>query len=92
MEPQDEAQAQTHEALGKAIESLNKAYAVLAAGQGLSGGVTAGLSRAGCTEYCGSYDGCTGYCKPMGAQLQLDPGRPPEKQLAPGALRMPFAQ
>ena len=77
------------EPLERAIVSLNKAWEVLQAGQGLAGLVAGGALRAGCTEYCGSYDGCTGYCKPMGAAQLRDIGRPPEKLQE--ALRMPFA-
>jgi hypothetical protein len=73
-----------------AIESLNKAMAVLGVGQGITGGIADVARRAGCQEYCGSYDGCTGYCKPMGAALQGEEvSLPAQRQAA--ATRLPFS-
>lgn len=77
------------EPLEQAIVSLNKAWEVLKAGEGLAGLVSAAALRAGCTEYCGSYDGCTGYCKPMGAAKLQDLGRPPER--IQSVQRLPFS-
>lgn len=53
------------ETMQLAIQSMNKAWDILGT-LGLDGLVPGG-TQAGCTEYCGSYNGCTGYCKPMGA-------------------------
>lgn len=81
----------TIEPLAHAIESLNKAWEILA-GQGLSG-LSGAATRAGCTEFCGSYDGCGGYCKPMGAQIGFDPGTVEKtvEQTIEG-IRLPFSR
>ena len=78
------------EPLERAIESLNKAWEVLRSGEGLAALVSGGALRAGCAEYCGSYDGCTGYCKPMGSARQVLSDNPPPEVEVKGALRMPF--
>lgn len=79
------------EPLARAIESLNRAWEVLTAAglEGVEAVLSSAATKAGCTEYCGSYDGCTGYCKPMGAAMPTDKGRPPERAIE--ATRLPFA-
>lgn len=75
------------EPLNRAIVSLNAAWEVAKGAAGLSG-LFPGGSTAACGEYCGSYDDCTSYCKPMGS---LTPGeivsRPPGLARE---MRMPF--
>lgn len=74
----------------EAITSLNKAWDVLGSQGIVEALVNVGISKAGCGEYCGSYDGCTGYCKPMGAALI-----PGQEVISPAEVatevRMPFS-
>jgi hypothetical protein len=87
-------EAQAVEILQTAIQSLNKAWEVLGA-QGVAG-LSSALLRAGCTEYCGSYDGCTGYCKTMGAarlgEDVINPQIQPQARAAGASreMRLPF--